>query len=295
MNTQSRTGFTLIELLVVVGLVAALVAVLSPALAKTKPNGQATQCLNNLRQLTAAWRMYADDNSDGLVYNTDGNSLGKITGPNGMYVAGWVGGWLDFTASNLDNTNVNLLIAHSPNINLPYGWSGFLGPYLNTPLHFHCAADKSAVQTGGSVPLRVRSYSMNNYTGAEGRTWKGQHASASTTTAQRQGSSVYPLLQKTTDIASPNNTFVFLDEREDSINDGCFFSDPDTPYQLVDYPAGRHGRAGGLSFADGHSEIHRWQDPRTVPMSAGQGLPLNINLPNDVDITWLAHRAVGLP
>ena len=42
-----RPGFTLVELLVVIATVAVLAAVLLPALAGTKPNGQAFQCLNN--------------------------------------------------------------------------------------------------------------------------------------------------------------------------------------------------------------------------------------------------------
>jgi prepilin-type processing-associated H-X9-DG protein len=53
-------------------------------------------------------------------------------------------------------------------------------------------------------------------------------------------------------------TFVFLDEREDSINDGTFSTDVDNPIHLRDVPASYHGGAGGLSFADGHSEIHKW-------------------------------------
>ena len=68
----------------------------------------------------------------------------------------------------------------------------------------------------------------------------------------------------------PANTYVLLDERQDSINDGYFvvemdgYPDPDTT-ELIDYPASYHGRAEGLSFADGHAEIHKWVDPDTTP------------------------------
>ena len=90
--------------------------------------------------------------------------------------------------------------------------------------------------------------------------------------------------------------FVVLDEREDSINDGWFATDPDVQYQLVDYPASYHGNAGGLSFADGHSEIHKWTDARTMPvLVSGQLLPLNVNLPGDKDVLWLAQHAAGVP
>jgi prepilin-type processing-associated H-X9-DG protein len=89
--------------------------------------------------------------------------------------------------------------------------------------------------------------------------------------------------------------FVVLDEREDSINDSWYASDPDTKWQIVDYPASYHGNAAGYSFADGHSEIHRFRDPRTMPvLKGGVLLPLNVNLPNDLDVLWMAQHAAGV-
>ena len=86
--------------------------------------------------------------------------------------------------------------------------------------------------------------------------------------------------------------FVFLDEHEQSINDGWFASDPTTKWQIVDFPASYHGSAAGFSFADGHSEIHRWHDPRTMP-PLNVPLSLNVNLNNDTDVLWLAQHAAG--
>jgi len=262
----------LLELVVVLALLTLLLAVLSPAIAKTKPVGQATQCLNNLRQLTAAWRMYSENNNDSLVYNRDGGSTGK-TYPN------WVAGWLDFSSTNPDNTNISYLIQHD---SLTYSNCGFLGPYIKTASAFKCPADESVVQPGGQTMPRVRSYSMNNYVGVGTRTWTSPSA--------------YPIFQNYQDMPSPANVFILLDEQELSINDGMFFTDPDHVYQLIDYPAGRHGWAGGLSFGDGHSEIQRWRDPRTVPILApSELLALDVNLPGDVDVVWLANHAVGKP
>jgi prepilin-type N-terminal cleavage/methylation domain-containing protein/prepilin-type processing-associated H-X9-DG protein len=59
-------GFTLIELLVVIAIIAILMAILMPALHRAREQGKRTVCLNNLRQLTLAWIMYADDN-DGKI------------------------------------------------------------------------------------------------------------------------------------------------------------------------------------------------------------------------------------
>jgi len=49
-----------------------------------------------------------------------------------------------------------------------------------------------------------------------------------------------------------------------------------------------------LTFADGHSEIHRWLDPRTKPsIKAGQDLPLQAASPNNRDVLWLQERSTG--
>ena len=64
---------------------------------------------------------------------------------------------------------------------------------------------------------------------------------------------------------------------------------------MVKYPASYHNNAGGFSFADGHSEIHPWKDPRTMPvLRPGQILTLNVSLPGDVDVLWLAQHGAGV-
>jgi prepilin-type processing-associated H-X9-DG protein len=98
---------------------------------------------------------------------------------------------------------------------------------------------------------------------------------------------------------SPSKCWVFIDEREDSINDGWFAVDmsgfdPRQPnsWVIVDYPASYHNGAGGLAFADGHSEIKRWVDPRTTPvLTRNRNLPLNQPSPNNPDVEWLQERS----
>ena len=71
----STRGFTLIELLVVIAIIAVLMAILMPALNRARLQGKRAACMGNLKQLTLAWIMYADENDDKIVYanpNADG-------------------------------------------------------------------------------------------------------------------------------------------------------------------------------------------------------------------------------
>jgi prepilin-type processing-associated H-X9-DG protein len=91
-----------------------------------------------------------------------------------------------------------------------------------------------------------------------------------------------------------------MDEREDSIDDAYFAVNmtgfPDQPRTIiwVNYPASYHSKAAGLAFADGHSEIRRWRDPRTTPpLIAGGYLQLNVSSPNNQDLIWLQERTTA--
>ncbi len=271
---QPATGFTLIELLVVIAIIAILAALLLPALARSKTRAQGTGCANNTRQLLFAWHMYATDNRDDLPFGY------SVTAPNSAYV--WAQGILDDTNPRAnDNWNYANTIM-----------KGAIWPYCgNSVAIFHCPADTSRGINPQGQAVPRRSVSMSNWVGGNGDSpgngYKGYWG------LNAPGSQV---IRKLSTIGTPGPAMilVLLDERQDSINDAYYVVQMDgypnpTTTRIVDYPASYHNGACGFAFADGHSEIHKWRDGRTMP-PLGTALNLNVASPNNVDVTWMQDR-----
>jgi len=292
MNTTSRkrgphNGFTLIELLVVIAIIAILAGLLLPALNKAKLKAQGIQCMSNHRQLSLAWRLYAEENHDNLVYASDSG---------GYYVWSAQEDAFSWCNSHMDNTDapwnwdINYDITQRP-----------LWVYGKNAGIYKCPADRSMVKVGGESKPRVRTMSMNLFMGgfahpgggdAGGWTWANN----------------YKVFSKMADVAAspigPCKAFTFLDFREDAINwgnfmvhtDGYLSPIPNPAYYkfTTDYPGFYHHLACGFSFADGHSEIKKWKDSRTTPALnywGTSGPPAVTSSPKNVDIAWLHEHS----
>jgi prepilin-type N-terminal cleavage/methylation domain-containing protein/prepilin-type processing-associated H-X9-DG protein len=256
-----RTGFTLIELLVVIAIIAILMAILMPALQRAREQGKRAMCLNNLKQLSLAWLLYADEN-DGKIVNGEG---GYDRLDNSIVVErAWVGQcWADNYGSGGQLSEREQRIAIM---------EGGLWSYTQELNLYQCPTG-----TRGELLTYAVMDSMNGrYRAGTTRT------TARGVVGDRVGNTVL-WVKNTRDIMQPVAAYrmVFIDEG---------WVTPDSfavHYQQElwwDDPPVRHGDGVTVAFADGHSEYHKWLGMDTVKMGRNRerGHPSN-DVPPETD------------
>jgi len=193
----------------------------------------------------------------------------------------WVAGAM---GNSTDSTNVLYLVD---------GRFAKLGPNSRDASLYRCPADPSTVRFGTNTYSRVRTYAMNQAVGTktdgvspvDGPWLDGNHSH----TANR----TWYTYAKLSDVVrpGPSQLWTLIDEDEFSINDGSFAVVMTQPTQMIDWPGTRHDVSGVVAFGDGHAEIHRWKDSRTVVKN---GNVTRSSQPNDEDILWLQERTTSL-
>jgi prepilin-type processing-associated H-X9-DG protein/prepilin-type N-terminal cleavage/methylation domain-containing protein len=253
-RAAGRTGraFTLIELLVVIAIIALLAALLLPALTRSKGKAESLTCANNIKQLSLAWTLYADDNADWLVNN---HGVPETLARRQT----WANNVQDWLASD-DNTN------------LVYLTDGKLGPFANRSTRiFKCPSDREPAPNGP----HIRSMSMNAMVGNPGE-------------LTNRFNPLYAQFYKKTEVPNTSGIFVFLDEHADTLNDG-FFVNRLEDYEWGNLPGSYHNGGANFSFVDGHVESHRWQVPSTVRPVTRARVSLFPASPR-TDFEWLKAR-----
>jgi prepilin-type N-terminal cleavage/methylation domain-containing protein/prepilin-type processing-associated H-X9-DG protein len=250
---ERLAAFTLVELLVVIAIIGVLAGLLLPALSAAKRRTHATRCISNLKQFAVALELYAQHHDDRLLPNADAR--------NEALGAKWVEGWLGLPGPDCTNS---LFLRRS-----------LMAPYLGGELWVWRCPSARPVTVAGITQPRVRTVSLNCFLGAPVE-------SPQATTYRRLGDLTRPL---------PSALFTFMDEREETINDGSFamqwdfHADQPDQWVLRDKPGTRHRQGANLAFGDGHVEAHRWQDPRTLNPPRDDAM-----MQGNPDVLWLQQH-----
>lgn len=148
--------------------------------------------------------------------------------------------------------------------------TGVLFPYNRGIGIYHCPADRSTIT--GTALTRFRSYSMCD--------WLYGNDFWVSFVATRMSQLLYP---------GPSSTWVFIDENDQSIDNGSFGMAILGEWRWINWPSSLHDLGGTLSFADGHVECWRWRDKNAlvVDQSFWYSVP-----PGDRDLERLQR---GLP
>ena len=163
-----------------------------------------------------------------------------------------------------------------------------LFPYVGLMEAYHCPSDKSLLD-GSRSRKRNRSYSASFYMNGNTNRFDPQVKS------------------KASEVRQPSDSYVFLDEHPNSIDDGVFFfhtpgdagelselkEDPHNRYggaHWMNMPADRHNKGCNFTFVDGHAQHWTWLWPKTLSSPDGER-----DIANDRDFKDYRKVQSGIP
>jgi prepilin-type N-terminal cleavage/methylation domain-containing protein/prepilin-type processing-associated H-X9-DG protein len=231
---NEEKGFTLIELLVVIAIIALLMAILIPALHRAREQGQRAVCLSDLKQLSLAWIMYADENDNKIVAGSTGKG-GENNVP--LKEDGWVR-WAGYSDTTPDALQIQAIE------------EGALFPYCQTAKLYQCPS---------GLRGEMRTYAIVD--AMNGWPTKPELIIKNRMRIARPGERLVFVDEGWTTLASWSVPY----GRESwwgstVIQAGILAADN----RHKDPPPVRHGDGTCFSFADGHSEYWKWRDQRTI-------------------------------
>lgn len=275
-------GFTRLDLLVTVVCLGGAIWVATGTVSQHQTGSHSAVCIANLRDLSLAFQQYTIERDLFPPNPDDGNTVP---------LHAWVGGQAGIGGAQ----EFNLEILQDPSRSLLY-------PYLRErKAHvFRCPLDPrigrgqsaNSGERGLWVPA-ARSYAMNQAVGVDpyrpsngnlpvhGPWLDNRHSHARGRKWRTYG--------RFQDVVSPSpeRLAVFLDEDHYSINDGTLAFGMEAA-EWIDRPATRHQMSGTIGFADGHVQMRRWVDPRTVIGNRSDSQRASV--PDSADYLWLRER-----
>lgn len=225
-------GFTLIELLVVIAIIAILMAILMPTLNRAREQGRRAACLANLKQLTLAWLMYADENDSKIVNGAGGVDRNREPA--------WVGQCWSSNYTSGGQLPEPQQIAEIK--------EGALWPYTREVKVYSCPTG-----TRGELVTYAAMDSVNGLA-RTGTSTGGAGTRVGRTTLW---------LKRTTDITVPGPAYRMVYIDEGWVTPDSFAVHYVRPVWWDDPPV-RHGDGTTLSLADGHVEYWKWDGTDTI-------------------------------
>ena len=258
MTLRRHNAFSLIELLVVIAVVALLMAVLIPALNRAREQGKRAVCLSNLRQLTLAWTLYADDNADRLV-NGDTEEYAALYNYGGSHYKepAWVKkDWKKHFGVEVKRRAIK---------------EGALFPYTQELKLYRCkTVEKETPRTYSTVDsMNCKGWPNTPFMGVR-------------------------MIKKRMRIPKPASRHVYIDDGGTGLSALGGWTVYVQEDKWWDPPPVRHGNGTTFSYADGRCEYKKWEDSRTIQF--GDTLPpkaFSLFQPDNPDILMCAIAMWG--